>query len=205
MFEHWIESGALERLLYAICAGLILGFPYRRHPGGIRTHVLVTLGAAYFCITAIQLLGKEGKEVIRVIQGVTSGIGFVGAASVLKQDGAVHGIANAASIWIAAAVGCDAAFGTGRSVLIMASVITLLTVLIGWCELYFRKREPLFARRGPPRFGIGCSVKARFSLARPSRASFISGRGARASSGDRVTPISGGIGLLGDGLGLGCG
>src|SRR5262245_44170824 len=129
MFTHLFDWGMLPRLLFATVAGMILGVPYVRRPGGIRAHVLVTLGAAYFCTTAIHALGRESSEVIRVLQGVTSGIGFVGAASVLRKGDTVEGVSTAASIWIAAAVGCDAGLGAGYSVLLTAPVITLLTLL----------------------------------------------------------------------------
>lgn len=154
MLAHLFDSGVILRLLYATCAGLILGFPHRREPGGIRAHVLVTLGAAYFSTTAVHVAGEETVDVIRVIQGVTSGIGFVGAASVLKKGGSIHGVSTAASIWIAAAVGCDAGLGTGGMVLVTAPVITLLSVVVGRLEShYFRKHRRIIRSRRRARRG----------------------------------------------------
>ena len=53
LLHPMFDQGTLLRLFLATCAGLILGIPYRHQPGGIRTHVLVTLGAAYFSTTAV--------------------------------------------------------------------------------------------------------------------------------------------------------
>jgi putative Mg2+ transporter-C (MgtC) family protein len=143
MFENLFDLGILLRLVLATIGGLILGLPYRNRPGGLRAHLLVTLGAAYFCTTAREIVGAGSPEVIRVIQGVTSGIGFVGAATVFKKGGSTHGVSTAASIWIAAAVGCEAGLGTGLTILVIAPVIAGLSVIVGWVE-----RRSLRKRRG---------------------------------------------------------
>lgn len=81
----------------------------RERPGGLRAHMLTAVGAAGFCATAAGV--SETDEVIRVIQGVTSGVGFIGAAAVLRESGRVRGTATAASLWITAAAGCGAGLG----------------------------------------------------------------------------------------------
>ena len=132
MFWELFDRVTLQKLCIAAVAGVVLGYPYRHRPGGIRAHFLVTLGGAYFCVTAIHVVGPSSRELMRILQGVTSGIGFVGAASVLKQGGAIHGVSTAASIWIAAAVGCDAGLGDSRRALVTATAITAVSVLLGW-------------------------------------------------------------------------
>lgn len=132
----------LVRLLVAGGAGIILGLPYRERPGGIRTHYLVTLGAALFCTTGANLVGRD-VETLRIIQGVASGIGFVGAASVLKKGTAILGLTTAASIWIAAAVGCEAALGSPVLAAMVAPSIALTSALVGLLErkVFHRKRR----------------------------------------------------------------
>jgi putative Mg2+ transporter-C (MgtC) family protein len=99
-------------LLAAILAG-VLGFE-RESVGkaaGLRTHMLVSLGAALF-VLVVTPLGAAG-DVSRVIQGVAAGIGFIGAGSILKNvdRGQVTGLTTAASIWISAAIGVSAGIG----------------------------------------------------------------------------------------------
>jgi len=97
-----------RRFLFASLAGAILGLPAqtKNHVAGIRTHALVSLGASIFCITAIGVVGRDSSEITRILQGIASGVGFIGAAAVLHGDRTFSGINTAASIWIAAAVGC---------------------------------------------------------------------------------------------------
>ncbi|OJT23918.1 hypothetical protein BO221_18345 [Archangium sp. Cb G35] len=132
----------LLRLLVAAFSGFVLGLPYRRRPGGVRTHYMVTLGAALFCTTAANVAGRE-DEVLRIIQGIASGIGFVGAASVLKKGTYILGITTAASIWIAAAVGCEAALGSPVLAAVVAPVIALTNWLVGLLErkVFHRRRR----------------------------------------------------------------
>nr|WP_246356826.1 MgtC/SapB family protein [Pyxidicoccus fallax] len=138
-----VGSGELlVRLLVAGCAGIILGLPYRKRPGGVRTHYLVTLGAALFCTTGANLVGREA-ETLRIIQGIASGIGFVGAASVLKKGRAIFGITTAASIWIAAAVGCEVALGSPLLASVVAPSVALTSWLVGLLErrVFHRRRR----------------------------------------------------------------
>ncbi|NVJ20506.1 MULTISPECIES: MgtC/SapB family protein [Myxococcus] len=138
----------LIRLLVAGGAGIILGLPYRKRPGGVRAHYLVTLGAALFCTSGANLVGAEPAETLRIIQGVASGIGFVGAASVLKKGSSIFGITTAASIWIAAAVGCEAALGSPRLAALVAPSIALSSWLIGLLELkVFHRRRVMHELR----------------------------------------------------------
>ncbi|MCE9669645.1 MgtC/SapB family protein [Myxococcus stipitatus] len=131
----------LVRLLVAGGAGIVLGLPYRKRPGGVRTHYLVTLGAALFCTSGANLVGAPA-ETLRIIQGVASGIGFVGAASVLKKGSAIFGITTAASIWIAAAVGCEAALGRPLLAALVAPAIAITSWLVGLLErrVFHRRR-----------------------------------------------------------------
>jgi putative Mg2+ transporter-C (MgtC) family protein len=102
------------RLLLAATLAGILGME-RESQGkaaGLRTHMLVALGAALF-VLVVTPLGVAG-DVSRVIQGVAAGIGFIGAGSILKHvdRGEVTGLTTAASIWMTAAIGVAAGIGT---------------------------------------------------------------------------------------------
>ena len=132
------DVSVLFRLLIAAACGVAVGLPAELHhrPGGIRTHALAAMGAALFCLSALRLAGDEPREAIRAIQGVASGVGFIGAAAVLRGDGTVHGLANAASIWIVAAIGSFAATGAWD----IASIAALAALAVNWLGLRAEKR-----------------------------------------------------------------
>jgi putative Mg2+ transporter-C (MgtC) family protein len=96
------------RLVLASVLGGLLGYERERHgkAAGLRTHMLVALGAALFVLVALDA-GAAPADLTRVIQGIATGIGFVGGGAILKspQVGAVRGLTTAASVWLTAAVG----------------------------------------------------------------------------------------------------
>jgi putative Mg2+ transporter-C (MgtC) family protein len=118
------------RLLVAIIAGAVVGVQRERSgkPAGIRTHMLVALGAALFVIGPMEF-GMTANELSRVIQGLVTGIGFLGAGAILKlQDKReIEGLTTAAGIWMTAAIGLAA--GLGRFGLALISVIFAWFVL----------------------------------------------------------------------------
>jgi putative Mg2+ transporter-C (MgtC) family protein len=117
------------RMLVAALLGGIVGFERARtgKDAGLRTHMLVSLGSAVFVMSAIDW-GGEPADVSRVIQGVASGVGFLGAGAILKLSDRreIRGLTTAAGIWMTAAMGLSA--GLGRYGL--AVVSALLTLLI---------------------------------------------------------------------------
>ncbi len=122
------DLDAIQRGLTAAVCGVALGFPSRKRPGGVSTHVLVALGALIF--TWIGRNEDEG-DVLRVVAGVCQGVGFVGAAAVIRTPKYVVGITTAASIWIAGALGCVAALSVQplRAVVFAGIVAILASVL----------------------------------------------------------------------------
>ena len=125
------------RLVVAGACGSLLGLQaeLRQRPGGLRTHALTSIGAALFVITALQMSDKQA-EGVRVIQGVASGVGFIGAATVFTRSGSVRGVATAASIWISAAIGCAVAIGGWATALASA----VLAAMINTVALHLQKR-----------------------------------------------------------------
>jgi len=118
------------RLLVAVVLGGLLGYE-RESVGasaGLRTHMLVSLGSALFVLIPLQA-GMKIEDVSRVLQGVTAGIGFLGAGAILKQSNKndIRGLTTAASIWLTAAVGIAA--GMGREASAVLSTIFALVIL----------------------------------------------------------------------------
>ena len=123
------EIDMILRLLLAVAMGAIIGFE-RQHagkPAGIRTHMLVCIGAALFTITSIYGFG-EGADPARVAAGVVAGIGFLGAGTIIRsREGGLHGLTTASSIWAIAAIGLAA--GAGLYILTPVATLCVLIVL----------------------------------------------------------------------------
>ena len=105
---------SVGRLVVAALFGGVLGFQRERvhSAAGLRTHMLVCVGSAFFVLAAIES-GAAMIDVSRVIQGLVAGIGFLGAGAILKMGdrAEVHGLTTAASIWLTAAVGIGVGLG----------------------------------------------------------------------------------------------
>lgn len=119
------------RLFVALLLGGLLGIERQFHGrwAGIRTHMMVSLGAAIFTIAALTTAPNDTNEVTRVIQGIAAGIGFLGAGTIIKlsTEVEVKGLTTASSVWMAAAVGTVA--GLGEYALAAASGVMALVVL----------------------------------------------------------------------------
>ena len=101
------------------------------------------MGCAIFVIAGIEMVGRESESITRVIQGLASGIGFLGAGTILKLDHEqeIKGLTTAASIWLAASLGTAA--GSGEYALSVAAVLASLFVLgvLGPIENVFERRQ----------------------------------------------------------------
>jgi putative Mg2+ transporter-C (MgtC) family protein len=120
----------LMRMTLAVLLGGLLGYE-RESVGasaGLRTHMLVSLGSALFILIPLQA-GMGIEDLSRVLQGVTAGIGFLGAGAILKQQdrNAIQGLTTAASVWLAAAIGVAA--GMGREATAVASAVFAFVIL----------------------------------------------------------------------------
>lgn len=116
------------RLLVALALGGCIGIEreYRSKEAGFRTHFLVALGSALFCIVSQYGFGIDLKDSSRVAAQIVSGIGFLGAGTIIFQKNVVRGLTTAAGLWVTAAIGL--ACGTG---MYAAAVITTILVILG--------------------------------------------------------------------------
>ena len=117
------------RLVAAAILGAIVGIQRERagKPAGLRTHILVMLGTTVF-VVASSTSGMDADGLSRVIQGIVTGIGFIGAGSILKLNNErdIIGLTTAAGIWMTAAIGV----AVGLGVLGLAILGTALTLII---------------------------------------------------------------------------
>lgn len=127
-------SGILDDLvpmLVSMVCGTVLGWERQtdRKPAGLRTHTLVCLGSTLFVLTArhaVGLLGSHNFDPSRIIHGVVTGIGFLGAGTILRYEGQVVGITTAATIWVVAAIGVAA----GLEAYPLAAIGTILALIV---------------------------------------------------------------------------
>lgn len=124
--EQMLRAGL--RLLMAALLGGLLGFEReaKGKAAGLRTHMLVTLGAALF-VMILELDEAEHDAISRVIQGIAAGIGFLCAGTILKgdNDSQIKGLTTSASLWFSTAIGI--AVGMGREgTAVMATVLALI-------------------------------------------------------------------------------
>lgn len=115
----------LVRVLAAAMLGGIIGWERERkgRAAGLKTHILVSVGSALF-VLAPEVAGISGGDNTRVMQGIVSGIGFLGAGAILRDGMRMEGLTTAAGIWMTAAIGM--AVGMGQEML------ALLTTLLAW-------------------------------------------------------------------------
>lgn len=120
------------RLGCALLSGAIIGLERetKQKPAGLRTNMLVSLGAALFVLVPIQLgaAQQSADALSRTIQGIITGVGFIGAGTIFR-DSKVEGLTSAAATWVAAALGIAA--GCGFWILgIAGAVITWLVLRV---------------------------------------------------------------------------
>lgn len=134
--QNFLE--VVMRLLAATLIGCLIGLDreVRRKPAGMRTHALVSLGAAVLIVVVIRIGPSSADHlsaVSRVIQGIIAGVGFLGGGAILKSIGEhemVHGLTTAASIWLVACLGI--ACGTGQwGAALIACLMALLILIVG--------------------------------------------------------------------------
>jgi putative Mg2+ transporter-C (MgtC) family protein len=129
----------LVPMLVSTVLGTLVGWERQmgRKPAGLRTHTLVCLGSTLFVLLtehAVREFGGPSMDPTRIIHGVVTGVGFLGAGSILRQEGYVHGLTTAASIWMVAAIGT--AVGVHCYSLAIVGTVLGLMVLEGyrWVE-----------------------------------------------------------------------
>jgi putative Mg2+ transporter-C (MgtC) family protein len=139
------------RLLMAMLVGAVVGLQ-RQHvgqPAGLRTHMLVAMGGAFVVLVPLEV-GMSWSDLSRVMQGLITGLGFLGGGAILKGQGEheVHGLTTAAGLWLTAALGVAAGFGRWST----AGLGALLTWMVLALVYHLEQRH---ANRHAPRAAGG--------------------------------------------------
>lgn len=157
MLDNWdllstLAPGYAVKILVAVGCGLLLGIERERKekPAGLRTIVLITVGATlYMIISDLITLTTAGPDAItrvdpsRIASQVVTGIGFLGAGTIIQARGSVQGLTTAATIWVSAGIGL--CIGVGFPVLATATTLLVLLVLVLLGPI-----RTWFSRRGTP-------------------------------------------------------
>ena len=141
------------RLTVGLVLGAIIGFEREmsRQPAGFRTHSLVSLGAALFTVVSAFGFGGDLVDPTRIAAQIVSGIGFIGAGTILQYRGHIRGLTTAASLWSVAAIGTAA--GAGLYVVAVVGTVLILVILsiLDRVEAMARRRLRLPPEYEPPK------------------------------------------------------
>jgi putative Mg2+ transporter-C (MgtC) family protein len=156
-WDSWLRVGrdtwvVVGRMLFAVLLGAAVGWD-REQAGksaGLRTHMMVAMGAATFCLLAfepdeemLERYGDRGVDPMRVLQGIVGGLGFLGAGSILKSQDQkeVAGLTTAASIWVAGGLGAAAGMGA-VAIGILGAILSLVILrVVHLLEVAARRRN----------------------------------------------------------------
>ncbi len=136
---HWEET--FLRLLSALILSSLVGFERQFHQrtAGLRTNMLVSLGSTAFTIFGVEFV--EGESVSRVVAQIVSGIGFLGAGSIMREGFNIHGLNTAATLWCGGALGVFCGVGLHLKAFIFTFFIILTNTLLRRVELYMERRS----------------------------------------------------------------
>ena len=143
-FPDATEAARLAlRLLAALVVGALIGLQreLQGKDAGLRTHVLVALGTTLFVLTGISVgMTASSDAMSRLVQGIATGIGFLGAGAILKlhADRAILGLTTAAGIWMTAAASVAAGLGRYGMALLAAVLAWLVLAVLSRLERRFR-------------------------------------------------------------------
>lgn len=135
--EHvltWNSEQAVAHLV-ALAVAYVLALPIgwnrerEERSAGLRTFPLVAMAACGFVMIATEVLGADSQQHSRILEGLMTGMGFVGGGAILKQGDRARGTATAASLWATGAIG--AAVGYGQlDIAVILSLVTVLTLVL---------------------------------------------------------------------------
>jgi len=130
------------RLLIAAALGGLLGYEREQQgkSAGVRTHMMVAMGAALFVLIP-QQAGASTADLTRVLQGLTAGVGFLGAGAIIMgtRQAETRGLTTAASIWVTAAIGVAAGMGRESTAILSAVIALFILSVVPWIYQVRRK------------------------------------------------------------------
>jgi putative Mg2+ transporter-C (MgtC) family protein len=141
------NSEVIVRIFLSIILSGLIGLERKMYnkPAGLRTNIMVGLGATILMILGLYILSNYNEagnvDISRIVGQVVTGIGFLGAGAIIQSRGSVHGLTTAASIWVVAAIGM--AVGLGYYFMAVSATLASLVVLVivGRIEYRFERHN----------------------------------------------------------------
>jgi putative Mg2+ transporter-C (MgtC) family protein len=135
------QLGLLLRLGLAVLLGGAIGLEreFSGKPAGLRTNILICVGATLFTVLSLKLAGVRGDPA-RIAAQILPGVGFIGAGTILHARGAVTGLTSAATIWVVAAIGMALGGGAYTEALGTALLVMLVLAGLGYLETHVARR-----------------------------------------------------------------
>lgn len=130
--DHLPVWDMILKLVIATVLGGLIGLERETHgrPAGLRTHILVCMGSTLFALSSYAIAGTL-YDPGRVTAQIVTGIGFLGAGTIMRQGSIVRGLTTAASIWTVAAIGIAVAIGGGMLYVAVAATVLVVLALYG--------------------------------------------------------------------------
>jgi putative Mg2+ transporter-C (MgtC) family protein len=137
------QTSAARLLIAALLSALVgVERQWRGHPAGMRTHMLLGIGAALATLVGEygfpEIVGRQLSAPDRIAAQIVSGIGFLGAGTILKQRSGVHGLTTAASLWAVATIGIAVGAGLWAAASLTTAVLIIILVPLAWVERRLR-------------------------------------------------------------------
>jgi putative Mg2+ transporter-C (MgtC) family protein len=125
--QQVVFDGAIPRLIAASLLGGLIGLEreYKRRSAGVRTNLLISLGAAFFTLLSAVLAGDGSPNKGQVASNIVQGIGFLGAGLIIHNRSRISGLTSAASVWVVASIG----MACGAGLLAVAAVATVIVII----------------------------------------------------------------------------
>lgn len=131
-----VVNGAISRLLAASLLGGLIGLEreVKRRSAGVRTNLLICLGAAFFTLLSAVLAGDASPNKGQVASNIVQGIGFLGAGLIIHNRSRISGLTSAASVWVVASIGMACGAGLLAAAAIATVIVIVALELVGFLE-----------------------------------------------------------------------
>ncbi len=131
-----VVNGAVGRLLTACALGALIGLEReaKRKAAGVRTNLLICMGAAFFTLLSAVLAGDGGTNKGQVASNIVQGIGFLGAGLIIHNRSRISGLTSAASVWVVASIGMACGAGLFAPAVVASAIVIVAIELVGFLE-----------------------------------------------------------------------
>jgi len=134
--QSGVMNSAVTRLLAASLLGGVIGLEreVKRRSAGVRTNLLICMGAAFFTLLSAILAGEGTTDKSRIASNIVQGIGFLGAGLILHNRSRISGLTSAASVWVVASIGMACGAGLYMAAVIATAIVIIALALVGFLE-----------------------------------------------------------------------